>query len=227
MWGSQAWGCGNRGRRPQRVWLWRPVVWLQDFHRTGGNRNSSLGGCTQGLGCTRAQGKKRWPHKWLGQTYLLVLEGPLRRSGSGAAVAHCGDRDTRGGGSGNCSLAWALKDAAFFPPRPGPTQRPVGTSAGTPQAKQPTGREHSPTHQQRLFKVFLKKQLPHNKHTHRHCPAHQWDKTQLHPSVGGYQSFPPANLHKPLSLIHQGADSRRQKNYNPAACKTETTITES
>ena len=80
---------------------------------------------------------------------------------------------------------------------------------------------------ERLFKVFLKKQLPHNKHTHRHCPAHQWDKTQLHPSVGGYQSFPPANLHKPLSLIHQGADSRRQKNYNPAACKTETTITES
>ena len=157
-----------------------------------------------------------------------MLEGPLRRSGRGAAVAHCGDRDTRGGGSGNCSLAWALKDAAFFPaktwPHPTACRHQCWDASG--QTTNRAGTQPHPS-AERLFKVFLKKQLPHNKHTHRHCPAHQWDKTQLHPSVGGYQSFPPANLHKPLSLIHQGADSRRQKNYNPAACKTETTITES
>ena len=28
------------------------------------------------------------------------------------------------------------------------------------------------------------------------------------------------------SLIHQGADSRSKKNYNPAACGTKTTFTE-
>lgn len=33
-------------------------------------------------------------------------------------------------------------------PRPGPTQQLVDSSTGTPQAKQPTGQEHSPTHQQ-------------------------------------------------------------------------------
>ena len=34
-------------------------------------------------------------------------------------------------------------------PKPGPIQQHVGCSAGTPQAKKPTGEEHSPTHQQR------------------------------------------------------------------------------
>ena len=29
-----------------------------------------------------------------------------------------------------------------------PTNEPVGSTAGSPQAKQPTGRERSPTHQQ-------------------------------------------------------------------------------
>ena len=33
-------------------------------------------------------------------------------------------------------------------PRPGPTQKPMGASAGMPQAKQLTGQEHGLTHQQ-------------------------------------------------------------------------------
>ena len=33
-------------------------VWSQDFHRTGGDGNSTLGGCTQSLMCTRTQRKK-------------------------------------------------------------------------------------------------------------------------------------------------------------------------
>lgn len=51
------------------------------------------------------------------------------------AVAHCGDRDTGSGSSGEFSLARALWKAAIFSPRLVPTQKPVGASAGKPQAK--------------------------------------------------------------------------------------------
>ena len=67
----------------------------------------------------------------------------------GAAVAHCRDKDTAGGSSGEYSLVWALLEGTISCPRPGPTQQPVGSSAGTPWAKQLTGQEHSPTHQQK------------------------------------------------------------------------------
>ena len=43
------------GEEPQTIWLWKPAG--RD-HRTGGNRNTTLGGCTQGLVCTRNQGDK-------------------------------------------------------------------------------------------------------------------------------------------------------------------------
>ena len=47
-----------------------------------GNRDSTLGGHTQGPVCTRTQGwKKQWLHKRLSQAYLLVLEGLLWRQG--------------------------------------------------------------------------------------------------------------------------------------------------
>ena len=56
-------------------------IWLQDFDRTGGNRDSTLGGHTQSSVCIRTQGKKQWRHRRLNQTYLLVLEGLLQRQG--------------------------------------------------------------------------------------------------------------------------------------------------
>ena len=48
------------------------------------------------------QGKMQGPHKRLGQTYLLVLEGLLWRQGT--AMAHWRGRDT--GGMGLTSVYW-------------------------------------------------------------------------------------------------------------------------
>ena len=59
-------------------------------------------------------------------------------------MAHCGHKGTGGSSSGKHSLAWALLEVTIFSPRPSPTQQPTGM----PQANQPTGEEHSPTHQQ-------------------------------------------------------------------------------
>ena len=55
--------------------------WLQDFDRTGGNRDSTLGGHTRSSVHIGTQGKEQWPRERLNQTYLLVLEGPLQSRG--------------------------------------------------------------------------------------------------------------------------------------------------
>ena len=131
---------------PENLALKGHGVWLQEFHSTGGNRSSTLGGHTQGPRHTRTHRKKQWHHTTLGQTYLLVLEGLLLRWG--AAVAHGGNKDTGRDNSREYSLAWALLEAAISSPRPNLTQQPVSPSAGTPQAKQWRRRKHSHTHQQ-------------------------------------------------------------------------------
>ena len=59
------------------------------------------------------------------------------------AVAHCGDKDTGSRSSGKYSLVGSLLESTISP-----TKETVGSSDGSPQAKQPTGREPSPTHQQ-------------------------------------------------------------------------------
>ena len=59
-------------------------IWLQDFDRTGGNRDSTLGGHTQSSVHTGTQGKEQWPHRRLNQTYLLVLGALLAEAGGGA-----------------------------------------------------------------------------------------------------------------------------------------------
>ena len=56
-------------------------IWLQDFDRTGGNRDSTLGGHTQSSVCIGTQGKEQWPQGRLNQTYLLMLEGLQQRRG--------------------------------------------------------------------------------------------------------------------------------------------------
>ena len=76
-------------------------IWLQDCDRTGGNRDSTLGGHTQSSVHVRTRGgagKEQWPHRRLNQTYLLVLEGLLRRQG--LAVAHWWDKDIGSRSSG-------------------------------------------------------------------------------------------------------------------------------
>ena len=62
---------------PENQTLKASRIWLQDFDRTGGNRDSTLGGHTQSSVCIRTQGKEQWPHRRLNHTYLLVLEGLL------------------------------------------------------------------------------------------------------------------------------------------------------
>ena len=64
------------------------------------------------------KGGKQWLHRGLGQTYLLVLEGLLERSG--APVAHCKDKDTGGRGTGENALAWTVLEAAILMSRPAP-----------------------------------------------------------------------------------------------------------
>ena len=92
-------------------------IWLQDFDRTGRNRDSTLRGHTQSSVHMRTQGKEQWPQGRMSQTYLLLLEGLLRRQG--VAVAHHGDENTSGRGSGGCSLAWAFLKSVI-----GPTKEP-------------------------------------------------------------------------------------------------------
>ena len=113
--------------------------WLQDFDRTGGNRDTTLGEHTQSSVHIRTQRKEQWPQERLNQTYMLVLEGLLQRRGGGP-VAHRGDKDTGSRSSPQCEPSQSLSLAH--------QRAQVGSSVGFPQAKQPTGREPSPTHQQ-------------------------------------------------------------------------------
>ena len=112
-------------------------IWLQDFDRTGWNRDSTLGGHTQSSVHIGTQRKEQWPHRRLNQTYLLVLDGLLQRLG--VAVVHGRDKDTGSRSSGKYSLEGAPQSLPLAPPK--------SSSSVSPQAKQPTGREPSPNHQ--------------------------------------------------------------------------------
>lgn len=63
-----------------------------------------------------------------------------------------------------------------------------------------------------------------SKYTPLHSPAHQRDKTQLHPAVGRHQSLPPRSLHKPPEQSHPpGEDTRSKRGCSTAACGKEAT----
>ena len=140
--GFPTWESGNRRGNSQRIRLWR-LAGFDCRTSTGlGETETPLLEGTHKVVCTSGpRGKEEWPHRRLNQTSLLVLGGLLQRRG--VAVAHCEDKDTGSISSGKYSLAWALPESAIIP-----TKEPVTSSAGSPQAKQPTGRELSPTHQQ-------------------------------------------------------------------------------
>ena len=154
MSGFPARGPALGGEAPRESDLKASSVWSQEIHGTGRNRDPLLEGAHKVPCASEPRGKKQWPHKKLGQTYLLALEGLLQRWGV-VAVAHCGDKGNGSSSSRKYSLVWALPEAAISP-----TQQPVGSSPGTPQAKQPTRWEESCTHQHKLLKVFLSMALP-------------------------------------------------------------------
>ena len=137
----QSGGSGNGRKNSQRIRLWRLVGF--DCRTSTGLRVTKtplLEGTHKVVCASGPRGKVQWHHKRLNQTYLLVLEGLLQRQG--AAVAHLRDKDTSSRSSGKYFLVWPLPECTI-----NPTKEPVGSSAGS-QAKQPTGRELSPTHQQ-------------------------------------------------------------------------------
>ena len=76
---------------------------MKELHRTGRNRNFTLGGCVQGPVHTRTQGKKAVTpiRDWARPTcwYWRVLHG-----GGWVAVAHCRDKDTGSSGAGEYTL---------------------------------------------------------------------------------------------------------------------------
>ena len=141
MSGSPVWRSGIRRRRPQSIWLWRPVG-LECRSSTGLGEETPLIKATHEVSHAMGPRAKHWLHKSLGWTWLQALECILGRRGS--AVAHCGDNDTGSRCSRKYSLAWALPEVMILAPRPSPTQQPPGSSVQMPQIKEPTGWDTDP-----------------------------------------------------------------------------------
>ena len=114
-------------------WPNRAGVW--ELHRSVVKQKLySWGGCTQGLKCTRTHDKRT--------DFIGVWVRPTCWSwrvswGVGVALAHCGGKDTGSGNIHQHELSWTC-----------PTQQSSVSSAGMPQAKQPTRWGHRPIHQQ-------------------------------------------------------------------------------
>ena len=176
----------------QRVWecpgnltLKTSGNWLQDFQRTGENRDSSLGGHKHNILGTKTQEKGIVTPLRQNQIHLLVLEGLL--------WSHRSERPHhRDGGAGSSSpedgpwheSSWRSPLSLPWSPQ---TQGLVSTGQkNTREGAQPHPSEDN------WIKALLSKALPARaRSTFSHC-----------------QSLPSGSLHKPLSLLHQKADRR-------------------
>ena len=135
-------GSSNGRRNSQKIRHWRLARFnCRTLTRLGERETLLLDGTHKVVCESGPRGKEQWPHRRLNETYLLVLEGLLQRLE--AAVAHHGDKDTGSRSFEKYSLGKPSWSSATSP-----TKEPVGSSAGSPQAKQPTGRELSPTPKQ-------------------------------------------------------------------------------
>ena len=139
------------------------------------------------------------PHRRLNQTYLLVLEGLLWRHG--LEMARHGGRGTDSSSLGRSPLVLVLLEVAI--------NLTINPRAGLPQANQPTGREHNPTHPSadNWIKVLLGEALP----------------TRVGPSFS-HPVVPIKNLTQAFSLIYQRAYRRNKKNHNSTAARTKATL---
>ena len=131
----------------------------------------------------RDPGEKQWLHRSLGQTDLLVFEGPLGRQG--LVAAHCGDNNTGGGGTREYSLTWALLEMAILTPRwPHSTACRLQCWDASGQTTNRAGTQPHPS-ADRLPKVFLSPQPPLNTSLDMALPTrgtrpsstHQWAGT--------------------------------------------------
>ena len=162
---------------------------------------------THKLSCAPRPGEKQWPHRSLGHTYLLVLEGLLWRLV--ASVAHYGNKDTGGSSSGEHSLAWALSRPPFSHQDIAP---PKSLQASVLGCLRLTGQKYSTAHHQTgwlnspwthcLLNIPLDIALPTKETIPSSCPQ-----------VGRYKPHPPRSLHKPLrpasSIRGQRTEERR------------------
>ena len=142
---------GNLILKPRRILL-------QDFHRTGGNRDSRLGKWK----CSRSVMSDSWRlHGLRAQTKPCLHqdseEGSSDSTGSEpnlpAGVGWCPveARVSRGSPQGRGhwqQLSGKVPSGTLLEVTINPTREPVGPRAGPPQAKKLPGREHNPIHQQ-------------------------------------------------------------------------------
>ena len=121
----------------------------------------------------------------------------------------------------NCVVVWTFVGIALLwnwnelAPRPGPTNQ-----APVPSAKQLTGWEHNPTHQQT---GCLRTSWA---HSHLHTPPLTWpcllEAQDPAPFTSGQAPAPPTR--KPAQVSGPVTPTTRsKKNYDPAACRTEST----
>ena len=130
---------------PEHLALKASGAWSQELHRAGGSRNSTLGGRTQGIMCTRTQGKKQRLHRSLGLTYLLVLEDLLGRWGQLWLTAGTRALVAEVLGSAHwCELSWR---PPFWHQDLAPPNSPKAPVLGCLRPKELTGQEHNSTHQ--------------------------------------------------------------------------------
>ena len=113
-----------------------------------------------------------------------------------------GSKDTGSRSPRGYWLPWALLEVPLSSLRPSPTEKPTDSSAGNPQAKEPTGQEHSPTHQESGHIKSPQAWL-----------CHQRDKIQLHASAGRNHSLPLVSQYKALWQLYppEGRCQKQEK----------------
>lgn len=142
-----------------------------------------------------------------------IVGCPARGVRGGVDVAHCRDKDTGGGVSGEHPQAWALLVATIFSKTwPHPTACRLQCWR---RNKSSNEQGETQPHQlaDRLHKGFLTPQLP-TKHSLLiwPCPPRM---TPGPPANGRDQFFLPGGLHKPLGLASPtGRKQKPKKNYS-------------
>ena len=190
---------------PEKLTLKTSGIWLQEFHRAEGNRNSTLSWLHPRSSVHQDQREKRSEllRHWARTT---SIRGSPTKVGDG-----CGSLQ------GKKTLAvvalvtthWRKPFQRLPSPRPSPTQQPVGLCSDA--SSQTTNRIVTQPH------PLANKQLP------EHGPTHQRDKTQQW--AESRPSHQEACQRLLDNLFYQRED-RRRKNYNPESWGRETVVTE-
>ena len=162
----------------------------------------------------------------LGQTYLWVLEGLLRRWGS--AVAYCQGKDTGGRGPYGIFFGVSSPGGRHFGTEtwPHPTACRIQCWDASGQTTNRVGTQPQPS-TDRLPKVVLSSHPPLDTPLDMALPIRGTRSSSTHKWADTSRSHEETCTSPWTNLTHQGADTRSKKNYSPAAQGTEPTNTES